>query len=132
MKLKITAESNWKNYLAKAEQFNETARDAYQKENWNAVGLNAVHAAISANDAITVYYKKIRSASENHGDAAGLLLETLSGEKDAKQYAKHLIWLISRKNLIEYESRLFYMKEAEAALKHADRFLMWVKSRFDS
>jgi hypothetical protein len=129
MKFKIVPETDWKNYLAKAGQFNETAQDAYRKENWNAVGLNAVHAAISANDALTVNLKKIRSASEKHGDAAGLLLETLPDDKEAKIFAKHLIWLINRKNLIEYESRLFYAKEAETALKHADRFLAWAKSK---
>jgi len=128
MKKTIT-ESNWKNYLIKAEQFYETAHDAYDKENWNAVGLNAVHAAISANDAVTVHFNKIRSASEKHSDAITLLLEVLPKDEQAKEYSKHLAWLIGRKNLVEYESRLFYKKEAEDSLKHAERFLQWVKGK---
>lgn len=125
MRIKLEAETGWKNYLIKAEQFNETARDAFQKGNWNAVGLNAVHAAISANDAITVYFKKLRSVSDKHSDAVNLLLEVLPKNKEAKNFSKHLMWLINRKNLIEYESRLFYRKEAAEALKHAERFLNW-------
>lgn len=127
--LKIRQEVNWKNYLVKAGQFLETARDAYFKENWNAVGLNAVHAAISANDALCVYRNKVRSVSEKHSDAVILLLQVFKHMPEANNYSKHLAWLINRKNLIEYESRLFYKKEAEEALVHAERFMNWAKDK---
>jgi HEPN domain-containing protein len=123
----MVPETNWKNYLIKADQFLETARDAFENNNWNAVGLNAVHSAISANDAISVYYKKKRSISDKHSDAVGLLLEVMANSGEAKLYSKHLSWLISRKNLIEYESRLFFEKEAHESLKHAERFVFWAK-----
>jgi len=126
MKIKVNEEKNWKNYLVKAEQFQETARDALGRKNWNAVDLNAVHAAISAGDALTVYYKKIRSASDKHSDAVSLLLEVLEKDGEARGISRHLSWLINKKNLIEYESRLFYQKEAEEALKHMERFTGWV------
>ena len=125
--LKTREETNWKNYLIKAGQFLETARDAYFKKNWNAVGLNAVHAAISANDALCVYLSKSRSVSEKHSDAVILLLQVFKHGVQAKEYSKHLSWLINRKNLIEYESRLFYKQEAEEALVHAERFIKWAK-----
>jgi len=128
-KTKAVKESNWKNYIVKADQFFETARMAYLNKGWNAVGLNAVHTAIAANDAITTYYKNARSASEKHSDAVNLLLEVFKNDEDSKNFSKHLLWLINRKNLIEYESRLFYKKEAEDALKRADRFLAWAKSK---
>ncbi|MFH0955614.1 MAG: HEPN domain-containing protein [Candidatus Falkowbacteria bacterium] len=127
--IKTRQESGWKNYLIKADQFLETARDAYFKENWNAVGLNAVHSAISANDALTSYYGKIRSISEKHSDSISLLLEVFKNDEESKSYSKHILWLIGRKNLVEYESRLFFKKEAEESLKHAGRFLSWTKSR---
>ena len=128
-KIKTKGETNWKNYQLKAEQFLEAARDSYLKENWNAVGLNTVHAAISANDALTVYYKKIRSASEKHSNSVGLLLEIFNHDSETKKSSRHLLWLIGRKNLVEYESRLFYKREAEEALTHADRFLLWAKTK---
>lgn len=127
--IKTRQESNWKNYLIKAEQFSETARDAYFKKNWNAVGLNAVHSAISANDALTSYYGKVRSTSEKHSDSINLLLEVFKSGQESKNYSKHILWLISRKILVEYESRLFYQREAEESLKHIERFLFWAKSK---
>ncbi len=127
--IKTRYESGWKNYLIKAEQFLETARDAYFKENWNAVGLNAVHSAISANDALTSYYGKVRSISEKHNDSINLLLEVFKSDKESRNHSRHILWLIGRKNLVEYESRLFYKKEAEDSLKHAERFLSWAKSK---
>lgn len=127
--VKISLESNWKNYLIKAKQFLETAQDAYFKKNWNAVGLNTVHSAISANDALTVYYGKIRSVDKKHSEAISLLLKVFKNEKDAERNSKHLLWLINRKNLVEYEARLFFQSEAEEALKHAERFLNWTKSK---
>ena len=125
--IKINRELNWKNYLIKAAQFLEAAQDAYLKKNWNAVGLNAVHSVISANDALTVYYGKMRSSSEKHSDAAGLLLRIFKNSEEAQAYSKHLLWLINRKNLVEYEERLFFAKEAEESLKHSERFLSWAR-----
>lgn len=127
--VRISLESNWKNYLIKAKQFLETAQDAYLKKNWNAVGLNTVHSAISANDALTVYYGKIRSIDKKHSEAISLLLKVFKNEKDAERNSRHLLWLINRKNLVEYEARLFFQSEAEEALKHAERFLNWTKSK---
>ncbi len=132
MRVKTVAETNWKNYLLKAEQFMITARDAYSKDNWNAVGLNAVHSAISANDAICVFFKKKRSISDKHGDAVFVLLDVLNNNEESKEFSKHFSWLVNRKNLIEYETRLFYEKEALESLKHAERFLDWVRTKIDN
>lgn len=128
MKIKTKDEVAWKNYLIKAEQFFETAQEAYDSENWNAVGLNAVHSAISANDTITVYLKRIKSTSEKHSDAVDLLLNVFNNGKSTREFSSHLLWLLNRKNLVEYETRLFYKKEAEDSIKHAERFLRWAKS----
>lgn len=128
MKAKIKDEISWKNYLIKAEQFFETAQETYGGENWNAVSLNAIHSAISANDAITVYLKGIRSASKKHSDAVDLLLNVFHNNKEAREFSSHLLWLLNRKNIVEYEARLFYKKEAEDSIKHAERFLRWVKN----
>lgn len=129
MKTKTKNEISWKNYLIKADQFFETAGEAYNSENWNAVGLNAVHCAISANDTITIYLKRIRSASEKHSDAVDLFLNVFNNNKKAREFSSHLLWLLNRKNLVEYEARLFHKKEAEDSIKHAERFLRWIKNQ---
>ena len=131
LKIKTRKESkaSWKNYLLKAKQYLETAQEAYLKRNWNAVGLNAVHSVICANDALTTYHREVRSVSEKHSDAAILLLEIFNNNEEVRKNSRHLLWLINRKNLVEYEARLFFQKEAREALKHAERFLDWTKTK---
>ena len=51
---------------------------------------------------------------------------------DTESKAKHLRRLISVKNLVEYDRRLFSKKEAESLAKHAERYLNWVKSLLDT
>lgn len=118
--------SDFKNYIIKAEEFLLSAQNALFEEKWNAVGLNSVHAVISANDALCIFYKGQRCTSQKHSDAVKFLT-FLSEEHEFKQKAKHLSWLILRKNLVEYESRLFFQKEAIQSAKHAERFIEWVK-----
>lgn len=121
--------SSHKNYLIKAKEFFQTANDAYLRNNWNAVGLNAVHSAISANDALIIYQISKRCVSDKHSDAVKLLLFAFAGNKEAKRQSRHLSWLIAKKNIVEYELRLFQKKEATDALKHAERFLNWINSK---
>lgn len=102
-------------------------RLAYEQGNWNSAGLCAVHCAISANDALLVYYKGIRSVSDDHKEAVRLLIETVIAP-EAKENAQHLMKIIAKKNLVEYEHRLFFQSEAIGIIKHTDRFFNWVKS----
>jgi len=125
---KTINKSQYKNYLQKANEFFSAMRDAYLNEIWNAVALNAVHAAVSANDAFCTYHYGVRCVSPKHADAVKLLI-SLSKDEETKKNSTHLAWLINRKNLVEYEARLFTAKEAETATKHAERFLRWVKSK---
>lgn len=114
------------NYLKKAQQFSRAMVDSLDKEDWDASGLNAVHCAISANDAVT---RGIRSASLKHDDSVTLLEATVDipGVKSA---ASQLKLLIAKKNLIEYEERMFKESEARDAVKNASRFLSWAENAF--
>jgi len=116
----------YKNYLRKATEFYETMQDNLIKGKWNAAALNAIHAGISANDALLVYFHGIRSSSPKHDDAVRLLV-SLTKHPDAEKNAAHLRKLIAMKNIVEYESRLFTRHEAEALSKHAERFFRWVE-----
>lgn len=115
-----------KRYLIKAREFLLAAQDSRARGNWNAVGLNAVHAAISANDAITIYQIGKRCVSEKHSDAIRLLLFALPNDSEVKNQSNHLSRLIAKKNIVEYESRLFQRNESIELLKHSERFLNWV------
>lgn len=128
IKTRTVDKNKYKNYLIKTNQFLSSMRNALAENNWNAVGLNAVHAVISANDALCVYYHGVRCVSEKHADA-GKILVSLFNTKEAKEKSIHLIWLINHKNLVEYDDRLFQEKEAKQAAKHTERFIDWVRNK---
>ena len=51
----------YKNYLQKTLEFRETMRTCLSATNWNSAALNAIHAGISANDAVLVCFCKFAS-----------------------------------------------------------------------
>jgi len=113
-------------YLAKAEEFFRSAVDNLTSRRWNAAALSAVHASIAAADAVSIVERGSRSASQRHAD----LLDHLAGPGQERAAAlAHLRRVLSRKNVVEYESRLFTQKEAEEVVQHAERFLAWARSR---
>ena len=89
-------------------------------------GLNAVHCAISACDAVLVYYTEQRSASPDHEQAA-YLLSTLPKVPDAKAKAETLRRIVHEKHLIEYEDRAVTAQEAAELAKLTERFYAWAK-----
>ena len=115
-----------KTYLKKASEFFESMQHAMQADRWNAAGLNAVHCAISACDAVLVYYTEQRSASPDH-EAAAYLLSSLTKVPDAKQKAKTLSRILQEKHVIEYEDRAFTAHEAAELAKLTERFYHWTK-----
>ena len=77
---------NYSAYLKKAQDFFDAMQQAYLLNNSNAVGLAAVHCAISANDALLVYFRGIRSASAKHLDS----IELLQGCREIKNLQEML------------------------------------------
>jgi HEPN domain-containing protein len=114
------------NYLAKAEEFLRSALDNIASRRWNAAALSAIHAGIAAADAVLVFERGVRSVSQRHEDVVDLL----SGPgADRSTALAHLRRMLTRKNAVEYESRLFSQQEAEEIVQHAERFLSWTRSR---
>lgn len=119
--------SDYINYLKKAEEFLSTVQESLIKAKWNAVGLNAIHAGISASDAVLVCLHGVRSTNPKHDDVIRLF-SALVKHKDIEQNINHLRSLIAMKNIVEYDQRLITQSEAMSLSKHAERFLAWVKS----
>ncbi len=113
-------------YLKKAVEFFDSMQEAVQKSRWNAAGLNAVHCAISACDAVLVYYTEQRSAGPDHQTAA-YLLSSLARVPDVKQKAETLRKIIHGKHLIEYEDRPISHQEAMELAKMTERFFRWAQ-----
>ena len=119
--------NDYKDYLNKALEFSETMSVCLEKRKWNSAALEAVHCAISVNDALTIWFKGIKCTSLNHEDSV-TLLQSLSDIEGIKENATHLLRVIKKKNLIEYEKRNFNEEEAKNITLHASRFLNWVRS----
>ena len=101
--------------------------ESLDKGDWDAAGLNAVHCAISASDAVLVLTQGVRSASSKHDDSA-MLLESMVKAPGTKNAVSQLKRLVAKKNLVEYEERLFRESEARDAAKNASRFLAWAET----
>ena len=107
----------------------ETAKDAYIKERWNATVINCIHSAISASDALLVFFKEIRSAGDSHEDVISLL-RTLGFDKDEiNNKTRQLQRLLGIKNTAEYEEKIMSQQDADSSLKDTERFVGWVKEK---
>lgn len=115
------------NYLRKAQQFSRAMLESLDNGDWDAAGLNAVHCAISASDAVLVFTQGLRSASSKHDDSA-MLLESMVKAPGTKNAVSQLKRLVAKKNLIEYEERMFRESEARDAVKNASRLLAWAET----
>lgn len=69
----------------------------------------------------------MRSAGERHEDALVLFQGIAIENEDLKRNIKHLSELLNIKTDAEYGERLFYEKDATAAIKHAERLFDFVK-----
>lgn len=125
MKTRNVEKHLYKNYLKKSEEFMNACNDSFAKEEWDAAVINAVHSGISAGDALTIFFKGLRHAGENHEDVIQLL-NTLD-LYDIKDKNRHILNLLNVKNKSEYEETLMTRKNAEDAKRSAERFLSYVK-----
>lgn len=124
----VNVEKNdYKVFLNKAKDFYEVMLNARDTGNWTAVGLNAVHCAISCCDAMLTFHLGIRSAGEDHTQAVDLLIRLPSAVDDGETNTFKRI--IAKKNLIAYECRDFRQTEASDILKLAERFYRWTISK---
>lgn len=118
-----------KNYLQKAQECFSSAQDAFAKNHWNSCIINAVHCGISAADALTVFHLGQRCMGERHNEVLELIrqIAIFQGKTDLNKKIQQLSSLLGFKNQAEYEEKLMTLNDADLALKHAERFLSWVK-----
>src|SRR3989338_2978746 len=114
-------------FLKKAKDFYEITLNARDTGNWTAVGLNAVHCAISCSDAMLTFHLGLRSAGEDHMQAVDLLTCLPPALEDGE--ANNFKRIIAKKNLIAYENRAFRQAEAMDILKLTERFYRWTTSK---
>lgn len=126
LKTQAVEKSEYKIFLKKAKDFHDIMFTARDSGNWTAVGLNAVHCAISCCDAMLVFHLGIRSVGEDHMDAAELL-SRIPKEAASEEIATFKR-IVAKKNMIAYENREFRQSEAFDIVKMTERFYEWVTS----
>lgn len=126
MKSRSVDRHKYNNYLIKADEFFDMMNESFAKRKFNAAVLNAVHCAMSAADALTVFYKGVRHAGERHEDVVALL-NTL-GLADMQSKNRQLLDLLRIKNSAEYEEKLMTEANALDSIKNAERFFKWVRN----
>ena len=114
-------------YLGKADQFLEEARSAVAASRRDAAMLNAIHAAISATDAVTIALAGRRSSDPDHQRSIDFLMEVGRGSESIKAHARQLSALLGTKHQVEYESRRATAAEAADALSRAKRIVDWAR-----
>lgn len=126
LKTKTINISDYTVYLKKAKEFYKTMYQAEHAENWNAVGLNGVHCVISLIDAMLIKHSGVRSIEDNYMKVADILTSSAMNKiKDVTQKAQLARRIIAKKNLIEYENRIFLKNEALDMIKQVQRFYDW-------
>lgn len=115
-------------FWRRAVQCEASMKEALARGHWEAAGINAVHCAISANDAVLAAVPAIKVTSKDHKDAVRLLASRLKSA-DAQAAAKRLDMIISKKGRVEYEQKRLSEKEARSLVLHAERFLEWAGSQ---
>lgn len=93
--------------------------------------LTAIHAAISASDAVTVALAGRRSADPDHQRAADLLEEVASGSEEIRTRVRQIRALLAQKNVVEYESRRATSSEAGESVRRAERIVAWAGELID-
>ena len=127
-KTRSVSRERYATYLKKAQEFMRASESALRTRDWDAAGLNAVHAAISAADALLVYFGGVRSTGDSHHDVAGLLTQHVKDDQLGSKI-QTLSKTLSYKNLAAYEDREVTELEGRDAEKLARRFLEWAQSR---
>jgi hypothetical protein len=115
--------------MMKSDEHRQAMEDCFERKLWNACVVNAIHCAISAADALTVFYLGFRNAGDRHTDVVSLLRSTGIDVKELSPKLNQLTSLLSIKNLAEYEERLMDESDAADAKKACERFHSWAKEK---
>ena len=116
----------WRDFERVGRSFAEAAALAAEFEYWNAAGVLIVHAAVALTDAVTVRLAGVKSAGEDHGQAASLLQEVVVGDEESGRAIRQLRSLIQEKTRVSYSGEVYGPRDVARLQKHFGRFRQWV------
>lgn len=115
-------------YQKKASGFFNVMNMCLQDNEWDSVLLNGVHAALSMNDALCVYFLGKRSSGKSHNDAIFLLGQIEQHSSEVRKNANRLSDILGEKNKIAYEPVVYGEKDAKDFALTVERFFSWAES----
>jgi hypothetical protein len=113
-------------YFNKAEDNHKAMLSAFAAKHYNAAGTLALQCSVSSADALCVYFKGLRSVSQDDLDICELVGSVPLPEAAAQ--AILLRRIIGKKNLVQYERRNVTAKEAEDLARASSEFYRWACS----
>jgi HEPN domain-containing protein len=113
-------------YLKKAQEFARAMERDLEGGDLNAAASAASHSVISACDALLARHRGVRSRARDHG-AVLRLIET-TGLEGVRRKADQAEFVLSLKQVAEYDDRDIPAADAAEAVKRARRFLEWVEA----
>lgn len=108
-----------RNYLRKAQEYLAAAEDSLTAGRHTPAAGDAIHAGISAKDAIVTALTGTTSKDKNHAAAAGELKQALGKRPDTSAAERALRELISSKSDVEYGVSLVTFAKAEPLVRRA-------------
>jgi HEPN domain-containing protein len=108
-----------KNFLKRAQEYLFAAEDSLAAGRHTPAAGDAIHAGISAKDAIVTALTGTSSKGKNHAAAAGELKQALGKRPDAAVAERALRELISAKSDVEYGVALVTVAKAEPLVRRA-------------
>ena len=106
-------------FLTKAEEYLASAEDSLAAERYTPASGNAIHAGISAKDAIVTALTGSTGKGRDHATAAKELRTALGKREDAATAEKALRELVSAKSAVEYGTGLITAAKAEPLIRRA-------------
>jgi len=117
-------------YIIKAKNSLHISKIAIKEGAYDAAVMNAVHGAINSLDALTTNFMGKR-ASGVHTEVLSLLKGILT-PREHEETQKQFNTLLGMKNESEYQPDLMGLKDAESAIKLAERIFEKVKAKIQS
>jgi hypothetical protein len=126
---KEVPKSDHHGYLKTAKEYIEGAKDHYAKERFIATCGDCVHGMIAASDSLTIFFLGRKSAGQNHMDAINLLRQVAPNDEDLSRQMTRFQRVLGLKNAAEYDGGKVDQRDAESALRDAQRFFDFVVNR---
>jgi hypothetical protein len=108
-----------RSYLQKAHEYLDSAQDNFELERATPAAGDAIHAGISAKDAIVTALTGATSMAKDHGAAARELRQALGAHAEAATAERALRELIAVKGDVEYGTTLIALAKAEPLVRRA-------------